>query len=65
MFGEKLRSKVSIRSQPGRKLMATLKWESYFIFSVFVFSVASVVSSRQKDTCWISHQGNPPALMNL
>lgn len=45
--------------------MATLKWESYFIFSVFVFSVASVVSSRQKDTCWNSHQGNPPALMNL
>lgn len=38
--------------------MATLKWESYFIFSIFVFSVARVVSSRQKDTCWISHQGN-------
>lgn len=34
--------------------MVTLKWESYFIFSIFVFSVANVVSSRQKDTCWIS-----------
>lgn len=28
--------------------MTTLKQESYFILTIFVFSVASVVSSRQK-----------------